>query len=227
MRKIGYILLFVAFSCIFSTKLSAQLNDGGGIVSASLSRDFGRFASAELEQELRFDNRFTELDRSATSVGFGYTFFRDMLKASAGYDLLYRKEENYYEFRHRFALSLTGEYAYYDFDFKLRTRMQATYRDEDYGDYKFNPKYVWRNKLEVAYNIFGSQWKPYIAGEIFCPTNHQLGFHADEYRLIAGVKYRYSRRVSLNAQVRFDQEIQQANPQNILYVGFGWNYTFK
>ena len=225
MKRIQYyILLFFLISSGYLIKAAAQLHDVGGMAALSLAKDFGRSASVDLEQEFRFDDSFSSFKRSTTSAGLSYTLIRDLLKASAGYDLQYRNEDNFYEMRHRFSLALNAERKYMRYDFKFRTRMQSTYRDENIGDYKFNPKYVWRNKAEVEYSFFQLPLKPYLSGELLCPINSKHGFFADEYRITLGAKYRVSRRNYLDLWLRFDQEIQQVAPENILYIGVGWKY---
>ncbi len=109
-------------------------------------------------------------------------------------------------------------------ELELRTKGQATLRDETKGDYKYNPKYVWRNQLELSYTIFGSPLKPYISAEIFCPLQSKYGFYMDGFRAILGLKYRVSQRNSIDFRLRFDQDIQQANPLSMVYGVVGWNY---
>ena len=183
-----------------------------------------RFADLEVEQEFRFDNNMTSFRRSTTSLGFGYELVRDFLKINTGYDLICRDEENHYEMRHRVSVALNAQRKYLRTDFKIRTRLQSTYRDENRGDYKFNPKYVWRNRMEVQYNFFKLPLRPYASGEVLCPVNSRHGLFADEYRLTLGCKYRLTRKNTLDISLRYDHEIQQVAPENILYLNLGWKY---
>ncbi|NDV46671.1 DUF2490 domain-containing protein [Paludibacter sp. 221] len=228
MRKETRIFLIASFLFLCSFfQLKAQLYDAGGIGSIALSKELGQFTELTLEQELRFDRGFSSLNRSSTSIGADFTIIRRTLKAGVAYDLHYRRNSsNMYEVRHRISASVVGQYRYERFIFKLRSRAQATIRDESSGDYKYNPKYVWRNRLMVEYNIRRSPFRPYVSGEIFCPLNSDYGFFMDSYRLTIGTEYSLSKRSSLDFQFRFDQDIQQADARNILYGGVSWNYSF-
>ncbi|NDP20983.1 MAG: DUF2490 domain-containing protein [Paludibacter sp.] len=224
MIKFTYILSFLFLCLLIPFSSSAQTNDFGAIGSVSISKDFGRFSGAKLEQELRFDQNVSSFNRSLTSLGINYSLLRKLLMAEMDYDFIYQHKKDRYEFRHRATLGLSSELKLRTLEIGLRTRGQSTWRDELRGSYNYNPKYVWRNKLECAYDIFGSPLKPFISGELFCPINGAKGFYLDSYRATLGLKYRISRHTSVQVQLRYDQEIQQANPKSIMYAGVGWNY---
>jgi len=216
--------MLVSIAWIAPCLVQGQTKDIGAIGSFSLSKDFGRIWSVKMEQELRFNKRLTTYDRSLTSIAVDYSFFRKAMKASLDYDFIHQRQNEIFEFRQRSSFSLSAKYDIDAFEFEFRTRGQSTWRDEKRGDYKFNPKYVWRNKLECAYKIFGSPVKPFISSEIFCPLNSVHGFFMDGYRFTLGAKYRINIRTSMSFLVRYDQDVQQANPKGILYGGLGWNY---
>jgi len=224
MRKATRIIIFGFLAWAYPHFLSAQTNDAGAIGSLSVSKDIGRNMGATVEQEFRFNQNISSFDRSLTSVGVDYSIIKKLLKAEANYDLIYQRQDTYFEFKHRASASLSAQMKYNSFGFKLRTRGQSTWRDESRGDYKFNPKYVWRNKLECEYTIFGSPVKPFVSGEIFCPINGANGFFMDGYRAVIGAKYRTSARTTLEFLLRYDQEVQVSNPKTMLYGGVGWNY---
>ena len=223
LRKIVVIVLgLIPFVAV------AQLQQTGGIASFSLSKEFGKRFEISAEQELRLDRNFTSINRSSTSVGAEYVVVKGLLRVQAAYDLHYRRNnDEYYEFRHRASAGLVLQQDAGRFSFRWRTRGQLTYRDENQGDYSYNPKYVWRNRLQCNYDIPRSAFRPYVSVEVFCPINSKNGFFMDSYRLIAGTRYRVSRQHSLDFQLRFDQDIQQKNPVNILYLGVGWSYALR
>lgn len=204
--------------------VQAQLNDAGFITDISLSKPIGEQFNLQLNQELRGNDRFSLLDRSLTGITFTYKPHNFFLKTALEYDLIYQNTNQGFQFRHRINGSLSANKEINRFTFEMRTRMQATWYNTGTGDYNYNPRMVWRNKLDVSYDIFGSPLKPYLSGELMTQINGKKGFLLNSYRLVTGVKYRYSKRETINAFVRYDQEVQQANPQNILYIGAGWNY---
>lgn len=225
MKKLLRILTLCVLVSLSTVSLCAQLSDVGTLASISLSKDLNRYIGATIEQELRFDQLSTSLNRSATSIGADISLIRRFLRAQFNYDLLYRKNNDTgYEFRHRSSIGLLAQYKYNRLNYRLRTRMQATFRDENRGDYKFNPVCVWRNRFELRYDVFGSPFTPYLFWEMFCPVNTMYGFFMDGYRISFGTKYKVSKRSDIDFQLRFDQEVQQPDPENILYCCVGWNY---
>lgn len=217
--------LFLLITLFASVFMYAQTSDAGAIGSVDVSTDIGPMMSANMSQEIRFNQNLTSFDRSMTSLGLDYSLIRKVLKAEIGYDLIYQNQTDFYEFRHRASFALSTQYKLDSYSFQFKTKAQSTWRDESRGDYKFNPKYVWRNKLECTYTIFGSPVKPFVSGEVFCPLNGGKGFYMDGYRAIIGAKYRTSAHTTLEFMIRYDQDIQQSNPKSIVYGGFGWNYT--
>ena len=204
--------------------LAAQTNDIGGLGSFSISTGVGRNWKLKIEEELRFTQQLSTYDRSKTSLSADYSIIKKELKAEFEYDFIHQRSNAIYEFRHRFSAAMMYSWDIDDFNFELRTKGQATLRDENRGDYKYNPKYVWRNRLECNYRIFGSPVKPFVSAEVFCPINSIHGFYMDGYRISLGAKYRISQHNTLQFTIRYDQEIQQTAPKRILYGGIGWNY---
>lgn len=217
--------LFIALLLtIVPAFVQAQLNDAGYLASIGVSKSIGQELNLQLNQEFRGNNRFATFDRSLTGITIGYKHPAFFLKTALGYDLIYQNSSAGFQFRHRISGSLSADHAISRFSIEVRSRMQATWHNTHTASYNYNPRFVWRNKLEVSYDIFGSPLKPYLSGELLTPLNGKNGFYLNGYRLVAGAKYRYSKRETINAFLRFDQEVQQANSQNILYVGIGWNY---
>lgn len=224
MRRGGLWIILAQLMLLSSLLSMAQTSDVGAIGKIALSSKFGRFWNGKLEQELRMNDNFTSLDRSTTSVAVDYVLIRDLLKIKVDYDLIYKKQINFYELRQRAGVSLSSSYKLNSFTFKFRTRGQSTYRDEERGEYKFNPKLVWRNRLECAYNIFGSRFKPFASVELSCPIKSPHDLYLDGVRTIVGTKFRVSKHVSTEYFLRYDQEVQQTNPNSVVYAGFGWTY---
>lgn len=228
MNKICYILIFALCAFLVPTHSLAQTSDAGAIGTIGLTAKIGRNLGAKVEQEVRFNQNVTSFDRSLTSVGLDYTLIKKVLKAQVDYDFIYqsqfKKEIHFYEIRHRASAALAVSHNLNAFEFELKTRGQGVWIEETVKTYKVNPRLIWRNKIECAYTIFGSPLKPFVSAEVFCPLNNERGFYMDGFRLVAGAKYRISTHVSIQPFVRYDQDIQQKNPKQMMYGGFGWTY---
>jgi hypothetical protein len=225
MRLPVHIIGFVVFFMCLATGIQAQTEGVGAIGSIGLSKNLGKKWSAGVEQEFRFDQHHTGMERSLTALQLDYKLVPKVLKAGIEYNFVLQNNDNeYYENKHRLSFALSGETSWKRFEFSLRTRMQATWRDETRGDYRINPKTIWRNKLECAYDIFGKPVKPSVSFELFTPLNDVQGFYANGYRIRAGVDYRYSRSQSVDFSLRYDKDIQTDEPQKLLYLCVGWTY---
>jgi len=219
--KIGAFVLCCLLLPIIS---NAQYKDFGIMGSFALTKEIDKKWGAKLEQELRSNYNSRLYDRSKTSLGVDYSIIEKVLKVGADYDFIHQRQKEYFEFKNRASVSLTGSGTYNSFNFDLRTKIQSTWRNENRGDYKYNPKVEWRNMLECSYSIFGSPVKPYISSEVFCPINSAHGFYMNGLRATLGAKYRTSYRLTLDLYLRFNQDIQQESPQSILFAGVGLRY---
>lgn len=220
---------YIQFSLIFigyfiPSFIFAQINDFGGIGTLSLSKKIVKNLNAELEQEFRFKESLSMYDRSKTSIGLDYSMLKKNLKVGLNYDFINQQLDEGNELKHRASIGLSTDYKYNRLEFEIRTRGQLTWRDSERGDYNYNPRYLWRNKLSVTYDIFGSPFEPYLAGELFTPLNGKKGFYLDGVRASTGLKYRATKHSSLKFELRYDQDLQQAAAQNIIYAGLGWEY---
>ncbi len=222
MKLRPFFLVYLVLMLTGQTSLLAQLSDIGGIVSVGVTKNIGRNWDSKLEQELRF-NQSLGYDRALTALQLDYKVIPQYFKVGMEYDFMNPNiKSEYYEFRHRAAFQLSGQTKWNRFELQLRTRMQSTWRDETKNDYKFNPKVVWRNKFECAYDIFGSPIKPSMSAELFFPVNSSHGFYLNSYRLRTAVSYKYSRSQSIEMFLRFDKEVQTNNPESVLYLGVAW-----
>ncbi len=217
-------LIFLLLCLIVPAKVMSQTFDAGAITSVAVTKDFGRYSSLKAEEELRFDHNVTNFNRSKTTLGLNYSLYRDLLMAELDYNFIYLNDIDKNEIRHRYSFGLSTQTDIDRFNLGFKSRVQTTWRDENRGSYNFNPKYVWRNKVDLNYDIFGSPLKPSISCELFCPLNGANGFYLDGIRTTAGLKYRLTKHNSIEVQLMYDQEVQQANPRGIIYTCVGWTY---
>jgi hypothetical protein len=157
-----------------------------------------------------------------TSLGADYSIISKRLKAGAYYCFIYTYNSDfYYETRHRFYLSLSYKQPLGDFTLSWRGRFQGTNRDESRGQYKINPKYVLRNKLDLEYSIFGSPWTPYISADFSTLTNDPMGNELYRIRYQGGVNWRLNRTDYMKFFVRFDDNFPGKEP-NVISLGVGY-----
>ncbi len=204
---------------------AAQIRDVGALGSVELTKALNKKAEVTIGEELRFNEQVSNLNRSKTWIEMDYVLLKRLLSANLEYNLLYYDKNNIYETRHRVALGVTLQERRLPVRLKLRSKVQSTWRDESRGDYSYNPRIMWRNKITVDHNFKSVSLRPYVSGEIYTPLNGKKTMYLTDVRAAAGVKYRTSKVSTLDFFVRYDQEIQQKNPITIFYGGIGWNYS--
>ena len=216
--KLSIILLF------FSLVLFAQEKetDFGSIFSIDLKKRLGERFDVSLGEEIRLLTNDNVFSRWTSNAGVDYAIIRKKLKAGVYYSHLYLYNSNhYYENRHRCHFSLIYKESFGKYTVSWRGRVQGTLRDENRGDYKINPKYVLRNKLEVEYLIRGSRWSPYLFTETTNTLNDPLGNEIYKIRFQGGSSWRLDRTTYLEFFLRWNEYLTMPNP-NIMSIGVGY-----
>ena len=212
------IVLFISFSMLGQKRET----DLGAIFTVRLNKDLNRFFGLSFDQEVRLLTNNTGFDRSVSSLGIDYAIVKG-LKAGVYYNYMYVYNGDFlYESRHRYYANLSYKY---EVNRKLtlawRTRFQGTYRDENRGEYKINPKYVLRNRLEAEYNILGTRWKPYFSVEATNSLNDPLGNEMYKLRFQGGTSWRWDRTTYLEFYLRADEYLIWPDPR-VISIGVGY-----
>ncbi len=222
-------LVFVCL-CVFlfsSQQLKAQTSDFAGNVGYEVSKKIARSWDITLWQELRFNENMTNYCRFETTLGGHYSFLHKKAKAGVSYSFLNRENnDHYYENRSRFAAQLSYKESFRKVKLSWRGKFQSTYRDENRGDYKVNPKNYLRNRFQLDYKIVNSRFEPRLSFEFFYLLNGPEGNRIDELRTTLGFDYVLTRRASLEVFLRMDNEIQMKDPANVLMLGVFYKYSF-
>ena len=212
------ILLFFSFSVLGQERET----DVGGIFSVQLNKDLTRRLETSFEGEVRLLSNNIGFDRLTSSIGIDYKIVKG-LKAGVFYNYMYVYNNDFrYESRHRYYANLSYKH---EINRKLtlawRTRFQGTYRDENRGNYKTNPKYVLRNRLEAEYNILGTRWKPYLSAETTNSLNDPLGNEIYKLRFQGGTSYRLDRTTYLDFYLRADEYFVFPDPR-VISIGISY-----
>lgn len=140
----------------------------GARLSVNLDKKLTKGWHINLEEEVRFDNNFSSLNRIQSTLGTTYKVL-PYLKVGAGYTLINGYDGSVGEFdspRHRLFADVIGTWRYGDWQFSLRERMQVTHRTGSFNEYQ-NPANAWmlKSRLKVSYKGF-RRWTPYGAIEM-------------------------------------------------------------
>ena len=203
---------------------SERTTDFGGIVSAEASVALPANFGLSAEEELRFNNDFSQFDRWLNSVGVDYTCWHNRMNIGLTADYIRRhNDKGYFENRGRLGVQVTYSEEFRRFKFTVRSKVLGTFFDERTGDHRVNPRIYWRNRLKVTYQPMNSRWKYALSTELFWLTNDPKKGGVDNLRTVLSVDYRLSRRHYVSAFARVDNELGVKAPVDLFYVGL----TFK
>jgi hypothetical protein len=220
----GVVLFFFVFAVATSAQ-SRKETDGGAAFSFELEKECSRFLSLSAEEEVRLISNNTGFDRSVTSLGADYTLIGKRLKIGAYYAFIYLYNNDFlYEPRHRAYINILYKETIAPFTLSWRGRLQSTYRDEDRGAYRINPKYVLKNRIQAEYSIWGSPWKPFLSCELSNALNDPESNAPTRIRYQGGVSWRLNRTDHLDFFIRFDQRTSGKEPNAI---SLGVKYKIK
>ena len=220
MFRIKWSIVFLFFAVVLSAQ--KRETDFGSLFSVELQKGLGQKFDVSVQEELRLLTNNNGFDRLSSTVGVDYAIISKKLKAGLYYSYLYAyNSKHYYENRHRYYFSLTYKESFGRYTLSWRARVQGTNQDENRGEYKINPKYVLRNKLEIEYLIRGIPWKPYFFAEATNTLNDPLGNEIYKLRFQGGVKWRLDRTNYLEFFVRWNEYLVMPEPR-VVSIGIGY-----
>lgn len=206
--------------------LPAQTTDMGMQLGIEYSKKISNSFKIGLGEEIRFNDYCTRYDRFKSSVNMDYTFLKEIIKMGASYDYLHTlTSDNDYESRHRINADITVSQKVKQFKIEYRGRFQATFRDENRGSYRYNPKIYMRNRLKGTYSFITKPIKLFLSSEFFLRLYQPDNYIIDELRTTAGMEYRFDKRNAVTVYLCSSNEIQVTNPLN--YYSLGIIYQFK
>jgi hypothetical protein len=188
------------------------------------------------ETELRTIYYLRLVDRWSIGVSADYDVLKQ-LKLSLGYQLMnsldYDKDYvKSYFIRNRVNASATGKLKWGDLSFSLRERMQFTIKEDrlqtdgTYDDYKINPAWVWRNRLQVEYNIPKCKITPSLSAETFYDLNNPDGNSVENVRYILSFDYKLNKKNHVELYGVVNSERNSDDSEGKYIVGLSYKHSF-
>lgn len=217
-------VLFV-FGILLTTSLFSQNWDGGFIVSGDYTKTFNSGIRINIEEEIRWTGSAIHLNRSKTTLGIDYTFFGKLIRVGGQFDYIFKNKWDNFENRYRVQCNLSLTKKIKRVQLQNRIAFLSDFFDETRGEYSQNPELYLREKVKLEYSIFHKPIQFGVSFEFFWRLNHPEFNIIDALRSELYANYRFNKRNELTIFVRMDNEIQVAEPENTLYLGF--QYHFK
>jgi hypothetical protein len=187
------------------------------------------------ETELRTINYLGRINRGSISLSADYSILKH-LKIGIGYQLMNNWDEKYwnYQIRNRFNVSGTGKLKWDKFSFSLREKLQVTFKDESnriksngtIDTYKINPEWVWRNRMQISYNIPHCRLTPAFSVESFYQLNNPDGNAFDNLRYILSLDYKINKRNSVSIYGLINSRLNSDNISGKYILGTSYVFSF-
>lgn len=186
MIKINRILLVLLI--FLSTSALAQEKDFQSWYTFEFAYDANDKLRLSLEEELRFRENSSFLDRNQLDIGADYQI-TDAFSGGLFYHMVTdHPEEGTFETFHRFYAD--GEYEFKPRRFEISARIRLSTDAEESGELSdIFSEGIHREKVTVRYNIRKTSFTPYVAGEMYFPLR-TYEHYLQKYRLFAGFTYR-------------------------------------
>ncbi|MCK9155794.1 MAG: DUF2490 domain-containing protein [Paludibacteraceae bacterium] len=222
------LLLILGLLLLPDISFSQETEDFGTRIGASVSKRFWKKLEVGLGEELRFKNNSQDIDQWANEADISYTILKKVFKIGVGYDLKgeWNEYDEYFDFKHRFNGYFTLKHDISRVNISWKSCYQITYKNPDYGYYKWNPKNYWRNKINVSYNLPKIALEPYVSFESFYQMNNYKVNLFDRLRYEAGLEYAFDKHNSLTLSCRYNQAINVKERKNNCQVGLFYHYDF-
>lgn len=217
----------LAYAVTYETQDATTTHSAELRAEANFSKKWRNGLNLTLGEELRFPMGGVinpagttfgpSFGKSYTTVKLGYKPI-SYFKVDAGYTLRILGNKDWSEvndwMRHRFFVTLTGNYDYDRWSFTLRERVISDLRMGDIdlhtatGLYEKNrADFQLRSRIGVAYHVFGKPVKPYLWVELDNTLNANELSGGKQYisavRTQAGTTWRLTQRSALNFFYRF------------------------
>ncbi|MFC2097343.1 DUF2490 domain-containing protein [Bacteroidota bacterium] len=215
-----FLSVIILFSC---QKVFSQTKDAGLWTGIRLNYDISEKLNLSFEEEIRFFENFSRLDKYYSEIGLSYEINKNVeIGAFYRYSSIKNPYINYSHY-HRFHTEIILKSEFKRYSFSFRSRFQSKYTDPYVSDNGMIPKDYSRNKLAVSYNIRKLPLTPYASYELFYQLNNPDGNVFDKSWMTIGVKYRFKNRDRLSIYYRLSQDHNINNPLNLNILGIGYN----
>ena len=204
--------IFLIF--IFSFSAFSQQNDFQNWTSFKLSQKVYKRTNISVKEGLRFRENSTLLSKTFTDVKLSHRIKKTDLEFSAGY----RFSDEYSidfssEYKHRYYFDFSSKYDYKRFNIALRDRFQYQGNNSSF-------KPLFRQKIELSYNVRKTPFEPYIQFEFFLNFDDQF----EKLRYTVGFSYPILKKMNANLFYRIQQELNSSNPENFFILGTSLSY---
>lgn len=201
-------------------------NDFGFWIAGSYNKDISRNIDISIEQELRFAENATQLDKAYTTLALDFEL-RKWLRLGLNYRFILNKGSDVFGQRHRVMGDISFRYRKQRITLTNRVRLQSEIRTVNYSEeYGFAPATDLRNTLKINYQL-NRKFEPYLALDVRfllrdARTPYYTGF--DRHRITAGVDILLAQKRVLDVYLMTSRHWNVLEPSHLFVIGI--DFTF-
>ena len=227
LMKKPYIFILLFVSVVSLQKVKGQQNDFQCWPSVQLNLEVIRNLKLHIEEELRFSENVTQIDRQINDFGISYRINKYLKSA-----LYYRLEANWknpdeYEWRNGFYADLSFRYDPGRFILGYRFRMQSSKVELVGNEDPWFSGFRNRHKFGVEYDIKGIPLAPFIESELFAHAGGNEGYYLTACRIWAGLKYNLNKMHEFTLKYGIDQQLNTPDPVRAYVVTVSYALNLK
>lgn len=219
-------LIFCLLLFAGNSFVKAQHKDFQVWPSVQLGLQVTKKLNVNIEEEIRFKENCSQLDRQFNDLGVGYRFNK-YLKASAYYRILTTWDDpDHNDWKQGFHGDLSLRYETGRFLFGYRTRFQSKRVALHENNERFFSELVNRHKVSVEYNIKNLPVTPFAEGELFFLLKNGDN-DLTNYRGWIGLTYEPGNRHKFSLKYGFDRELYVEDPLTVYILAINYAFNFK
>lgn len=220
---------------LLGMKLQSQ-QEYGTWTALSVEKSFNQW-NFEAETELRTIYWMRLISRWDLGISANYELANN-LHTGVTYQLMNVLDEKYlnYQIRHRFKADISYAHKISDLKFSIAEGVQLTTKDDskriktngNVDTYTINPALMWKNDIQVEYNISHFKITPGYNFETYFELNNPDGNSFDKFRHSLFFKYKLNKKNSIKLFGVYNQEkgTDQADYSGKYNLGVKFSHQF-
>lgn len=224
--RVYTLLMFLGF-LFFPLTSNSQVSDANLWTRLALKYDIGSKTRLALEEEFRFFENVTRLEKYHTEIGIEREIIK-RLNLGAYYRYITEDDpERYHSIGHRSWLQFELLILDKDLEISFRNRLQGTMWNIRTSSTGNIPEWYSRYKISLDYKAKDASWIPGGDIEFWQALNPGDKPDIDQLRATLGLEYRYNKHLRWKVFYSYQKELGVANPETDHIWGIAGTYVIN
>jgi hypothetical protein len=218
-------IYLLCFLLLLSLDVQAQHQDARFWTSLSVRYDVSKKWRITLEEEIRFYENISRLDKLNSELTVRYQITK-VLDAGMMYRLI--TENNFrgeIGLKNRFGFILQAKKKLFGWEGTLKTLYQKTYSGFRNSENWYIPENYIRTEIGISRELKNKKTEPYTNIEFWYRMLVAEPSFADQYRYTIGIKHKLNKYNRIDFYYRLQQDLQVSDPLTAHIFGVGYQFT--